>query len=1286
MRFTPNGPDIPDDLLRARDEGRVVVFCGAGVSLARAGLPDFFGLTQSVMDELRPDTDGRAVKRFTLPDRISDATQGAVEWSEVASLVSADQVFQDLDREFAREDIDRAVARSLKTDAGTDRSAHKIILDIATTKRGNVQLVTTNFDRLFEGREPANSWCYPGLPDLTQAGAMNGIVYLHGRVDDKGLTAEPPGFILSSAEFGQAYLADGRATRFIKDLLDKYVLLFLGYSADDPPIRYLLEALGRSGELKHPVYAFHAGTESEAKAVWDARGVNPIAYSPDNYHAALWSSLELWAERARDPDAWEDTVCTIASRNPSELEPHERGMVAHLVSSRRGAKAFAKADPVPPGDWLYVFDPRKRLGKASRSLHDTDEPVVEPFSIYGLDSDVPPPKPDPRNPGKRQDTDFSSAWSAFDLTDEDRETAKDENIAGFHQVYASGTAQITQRLFLMGLWMSKTCAQNPTLAWAVSQNALAPEILGLIERKLEKLTADKAMENIVSQWRYLLESWKSPVDPYHLDDMRWFSFEQLSRNAPWSRQLVRAYGDAARPVVKASANYGLAGTAPGPDYKYSILRMEVGYPSYAYSIEVPSKWLVSTVAALQECLRHADRLETELGNYHRHELVPIRRGDDPNVNEYRRGEDLPALIGLYVQQLTRLAGEDRKAARREVRSWPQSKSVVFARLRLWALGEAKLVPNRDVPALLEIIPRKQFWHTGGQRDLLTSLANRWTGMNGHARDILEKQLLRGPKRSKKWDKDKVEFEGFRAFAILNRVHWLSGAGCDFSFDPNELTKELRALAPDWKPEYATKADAELGTSSGWVTTKTDHDALLPLGVADILQKARKLSGYPADARFERNDPFAGFVDVRPIRALAALRLTTNDATLNTPEWQTFMQHDRRRPDSPRLSLLILHRIMALDDGALSAVLYSVTWWLNEKAAILSLVCPDSFDAMFDRIAKLIEKDFRLGKSIVTSSSEGLDWSSNALNSSVGHLHRAVMGDYRLKDASSTGWSDKMTTLLDLPGDAGPLAIATLSQNIGLIHHHNTVFADQLMVKAFDPALPHMEDAFWSGFHFSGTIQTEILFLKLKPFLIKRVMGQKDISSRRRDTPAATLLANWRKPIADGSGVLLSDNEFNDVLLKCNEGFRLSVLRTFDGMASRTLSKDEGNNFLTQNDVKDFFAKVWPRQVSIRTPAVTWQIVNMLKCSAPLMDIIFDDAVSILVPSKDRHFSFHFREQDTIVEDRPKQIFTLLVETLPDDVRQWPYNLGALLDRIEAADPSVSRSAEMARIREKLVMA
>jgi hypothetical protein len=51
MRFLPEGPNITDVLLKAREHGDVVFLCGAGVSLP-AGLPTIAQLSRKVIDRL----------------------------------------------------------------------------------------------------------------------------------------------------------------------------------------------------------------------------------------------------------------------------------------------------------------------------------------------------------------------------------------------------------------------------------------------------------------------------------------------------------------------------------------------------------------------------------------------------------------------------------------------------------------------------------------------------------------------------------------------------------------------------------------------------------------------------------------------------------------------------------------------------------------------------------------------------------------------------------------------------------------------------------------------------------------------------------------------------------------------------------------------------------------------------------------------------------------------------------------------------------------------------------
>lgn len=143
MRFLANGPSIPDDLLTARDQGRVIFFCGAGVSRTRAELPDFFGLASKVVTKLGVEPNSPAYKLIQEAREI-DQRVG------IPGVISADRVFGLLERDFASRDIEEAVASALKPPMNCDLSAHNILLDLATTPEGKVQLVTTNFDRLFD--------------------------------------------------------------------------------------------------------------------------------------------------------------------------------------------------------------------------------------------------------------------------------------------------------------------------------------------------------------------------------------------------------------------------------------------------------------------------------------------------------------------------------------------------------------------------------------------------------------------------------------------------------------------------------------------------------------------------------------------------------------------------------------------------------------------------------------------------------------------------------------------------------------------------------------------------------------------------------------------------------------------------------------------------------------------------------------------------------------------------------------------------------------------------------
>lgn len=435
MRFLEDGPSIPNELLVARDEGRVVFFCGAGVSRAKAGLPDFIGLTTTLLDRLGAATGSEARRLLSI--------------AKAGAPVSADRIFGLLEQEFPIEEVRAKVAEALRPARRVDTSAHRTLLDLARGPDGAVRLVTTNFDRLFlraAGRT-AECWTPPLLPDLRRRTTFEGIVHLHGITNRDYTGIEGEEFVVSSADFGHAYLAEGWAANFMRQLLQRFQIVFVGYSADDPPIQYLLEALGRTATSTAGLYAFQDGPPDEARARWRSKGVEAIAYDGANKHAALWSTLDAWAVRSRDPQGWTESVIAMARRGPADLAPHERGQVAHLVSTVQGAKALAQADPPPPAEWLCVFDPAIRFGQPGNlGRHFEVGEHVDPFDRYGIDDDPAPARIAPDDHFAKREVP-AGAWSAFATQTGDSPAGRPAALAG---PAANAPAALPPRLWFLG--------------------------------------------------------------------------------------------------------------------------------------------------------------------------------------------------------------------------------------------------------------------------------------------------------------------------------------------------------------------------------------------------------------------------------------------------------------------------------------------------------------------------------------------------------------------------------------------------------------------------------------------------------------------------------------------------------------------------------------------------------------------------------------------------------------------------------------------------------------------
>ena len=270
MRFQANGPAIPDVLLERRDSGLVVFLCGAGASLP-SGMPDFVGLTEHVIEVLDPPEDSEIMEAFR-PWRLSVPSPKQ----------PLDQIFNLLHDEYGRDEVNALVTERLTAvpKAGKAPHEHGLIKRISSSRRGSPQIVTTNFDRLFEigglGRN-VDLHVPPTFPDLALGASIEGITYLHGRLAESDSVEHR--YILSSADFGRAYLAEAWATKFVRNLLARYTVVLVGYQAEDPPIKYLLQGLNQGGEHdRSRLYVFDRGLPEDIEAKWRDRGATAIAY------------------------------------------------------------------------------------------------------------------------------------------------------------------------------------------------------------------------------------------------------------------------------------------------------------------------------------------------------------------------------------------------------------------------------------------------------------------------------------------------------------------------------------------------------------------------------------------------------------------------------------------------------------------------------------------------------------------------------------------------------------------------------------------------------------------------------------------------------------------------------------------------------------------------------------------------------------------------------------------------------------------------------------------------
>ena len=328
------GVDFSEPLISAQQQGSLVIFAGAGVSMGPpSNYPSFEGLADEIArwaGKKRPK--GDPLEHFL----------GRLEVN-----------------------VHGKVVKLLSSPDSKPKTLHSDLLKLFG-KQDRVRVVTTNFDSHFEtaaeeifGRQP-EKFIAPALPlgdDFT------GIVYLHGSV-----TADPKRLVLTDQDFGRAYLTKGWATRFLLEMFSKYTVLFVGYSHDDTVMHYL--SRGLPPENTKPRFALVRADDELNE--WRYRGIEPLPYmfeGNDDY-SQLGPAVSGWVEWVnRGALDTEQRIKSLVS-GPPPLDEESNDILKWAVGDPVAVRFFARH--AKSLEWLFWASEQKFLEPLFSQVHLSD--------------------------------------------------------------------------------------------------------------------------------------------------------------------------------------------------------------------------------------------------------------------------------------------------------------------------------------------------------------------------------------------------------------------------------------------------------------------------------------------------------------------------------------------------------------------------------------------------------------------------------------------------------------------------------------------------------------------------------------------------------------------------------------------------------------------------------------------------------------------------------------------------------------------------------------------------
>lgn len=795
VSLVSGGPGLPVEILHSFREERLVFFCGAGISMP--DLPSFRGLTLEAIHAARLPVDVDGLPR---DEAIRDAFCRELYDKALDILERSVQGSSGQLRQFVRTRLTRDLADGHTTDL------HGALLDLARLRPGRdggprgYRLVTTNFDNRFELARPEirGRWTR-AAPLLSRPSptALHHVTFLHGRIETEQDPLDPEcrSLVLTSADFGEAYLRDGYAARFVLELFSEFTVVFVGYGLNDPVMRYLMDAFAaeraRGGRFRE-AYAFASekGNPKLQDALWRSKSVVPILYRElhdSNPHRLLEETVVEWARR------------------------HRAGLDGYKVVFAEALRPFQPATD--------QVEPQESLTNLAWTLAQNEGLVAEHFASYSeLRSDGSNTRPD-------------ISWLGPILTCR----LKDPSVPSGDESKKYCLADLPLPSFQLSRWAMGYLSDRRLVKWAIenetllsSGRAFAKAFHDTLYREVEKLK-DQLAEPYQSFWRLLILALDgtSSADPWSLlwevhssngifgDRARVVLASMLAPSLKWPRPFLRfdSRPDLVECVPAKIADLADFDVMIGPGHSADIL-----LPKLKDRTRVSLIGLLSIADELTTCIARACDLGRAAGDGFATGYSHVYRPTIARVEDEERHGNRSRVIDLLIEAFDYAALDKCSVAigisRRWLSIWEMHGHALLLRFYLYSSSFAAVASIADVEDILQRVP-DALWESEYNAEILRTLQARAKDLPSTPDRGVFARILAGP--CMRWLEEAPPHRAarYRLELIAGRLEALQLGGMSLPPEAELILaeRERARLADAAPPSQAVMSVDQLTTAS-----------------------------------------------------------------------------------------------------------------------------------------------------------------------------------------------------------------------------------------------------------------------------------------------------------------------------------------------------------------------------------------------------------------------------------------------------------------------------------------